>query len=193
MIFCRSCKRLSPHRSRFCGNCAKSFGARLCPKGHRNPVTAKACIECANADLSVATSYVSVRPLTLALSVLVVLFALKLAVANAAEVASLALNVLDHALCFVIGETLHSVLFRLAHLFLVAFVPFFLWWAVIERFKTPSKSIALYVKAVHILGKCAWRLLASVFIFLFVHDKDKKAKHERTERSKEGFIDGEEQ
>lgn len=185
MIFCRSCKRVSPHKSRFCGHCAKSFGGRLCPKGHKNPVFANCCTECASTELSTSTNFVSVRPLTFVFSTLVVLTVLKWSVSHFDEIATVLLAIFDWSLNYVTGESAMSLLCRFLHFLLLMFVPFLLWWAIAERFKTPSQSIGFYTKLVVFLGKCAARFLAALFQFLVVRDhNDEKNGRQRLKELK---------
>jgi hypothetical protein len=49
---CTACSEFNPGRPAFCGNCGRSFDARLCPRGHRNHRAAQFCGECGSADLS---------------------------------------------------------------------------------------------------------------------------------------------
>ncbi len=52
MKYCRSCRRIWPSGALYCGTCHRTFGARLCPKGHRNPVGARSCTTCGNRKLT---------------------------------------------------------------------------------------------------------------------------------------------
>jgi ribosomal protein L40E len=49
---CNTCRQISPHDARFCGSCGASFGVRLCPKFHENPIEAQYCRTCGSRDLS---------------------------------------------------------------------------------------------------------------------------------------------
>jgi len=49
---CHDCGRLSPEGALFCGACRSSFGVKLCPKLHINPVEVKYCFVCGSEELS---------------------------------------------------------------------------------------------------------------------------------------------
>src|SRR5713226_4221950 len=49
---CHDCGRLSPEGAVFCGTCRSSFGVKLCPKLHINPVEVKYCSVCGSEELS---------------------------------------------------------------------------------------------------------------------------------------------
>ena len=55
MIFCRSCGRVWPAESVYCGNCGKTFNARICPDGHTNPMFASVCLTCGSRKLTDGT------------------------------------------------------------------------------------------------------------------------------------------
>jgi hypothetical protein len=57
-VLCLTCLRLWPRGSRYCGGCGRSFGGRLCPKGHLSPRSALRCTACGDARLSQCTGYV---------------------------------------------------------------------------------------------------------------------------------------
>src|SRR5215217_4363725 len=52
MRYCRSCRRLSFGKPRFCRFCRRSFNIKLCPSGHPNIRGASFCEECGSSDLS---------------------------------------------------------------------------------------------------------------------------------------------
>lgn len=79
MRYCTSCNRFQPGTPTFCATCGRSFGVRLCPRGHQCPTTAAFCAECGSADLSIATPRPSARQRFLHLAFLVAALALALA------------------------------------------------------------------------------------------------------------------
>lgn len=50
---CTACFRFNPGQPTYCANCGRSFGVRICPRGHHNPRAALYCADCGSADLSV--------------------------------------------------------------------------------------------------------------------------------------------
>lgn len=52
---CTACFRFQPGRPTYCAHCGRSFGVRLCPRGHRSPRHVAYCAECGSADLSTPT------------------------------------------------------------------------------------------------------------------------------------------
>ena len=49
---CTSCFRYSPGRPSYCPHCGRSYGVRLCGRGHANPRHAQFCAQCGSDDLS---------------------------------------------------------------------------------------------------------------------------------------------
>ncbi len=49
---CTACYRFMPGNPTFCLNCGRSFGVRICARGHHNPRSAQFCEECGSSDLS---------------------------------------------------------------------------------------------------------------------------------------------
>ncbi len=52
MRYCYHCHRMTSGDPLFCGFCARTYDAKLCPRRHRNPVTVEVCSECGSRDLS---------------------------------------------------------------------------------------------------------------------------------------------
>jgi len=52
MRYCSNCKKLTSGKPPYCIHCGRTYGVRLCPRGHRNPRVAEACSECGSMDLS---------------------------------------------------------------------------------------------------------------------------------------------
>lgn len=52
MRYCSNCKKLTAGRPPFCNHCGRSYGVRLCPRGHKNPRAAEACSTCGSMELS---------------------------------------------------------------------------------------------------------------------------------------------
>jgi|SRR5581483_1015105 len=49
---CSSCFRFHPGHPTFCSFCGRSFGVRICSRGHINPRSAQFCSDCGSGDLS---------------------------------------------------------------------------------------------------------------------------------------------
>jgi RNA polymerase subunit RPABC4/transcription elongation factor Spt4 len=52
MRYCSNCKKLTAGKPPYCNFCGRSYGVRLCPRGHNNPRAAEACSECGSMELS---------------------------------------------------------------------------------------------------------------------------------------------
>jgi len=52
MRYCSNCKKLTAGKPPYCNFCGRSYGVRLCPRGHKNPRAAEACSECGSMELS---------------------------------------------------------------------------------------------------------------------------------------------
>jgi len=52
MRYCRNCHKFTAGQPAYCQFCARSYGVKLCPRGHKNPRAANACSECGSRDLS---------------------------------------------------------------------------------------------------------------------------------------------
>jgi hypothetical protein len=183
-----------PHTARFCGQCGRSFGVRLCPKGHASPPYANACTVCGSTELSVAVRYRSFRIATLALTSLLVLAALKAVVANIGLIASLSLALCDAVAAFVIGVSLTDMAFSLLHLALLSALPFFFAWVFFERCRLPSKSLQLYASVAYAVARLGTSSAVLVGRLLFSKGKGRDKKREEGARGKtgvRGFDDSE--
>jgi hypothetical protein len=49
---CNDCGRLSPEGALFCGTCRATFGVKLCPMRHLNPVGVTFCVQCGSEELT---------------------------------------------------------------------------------------------------------------------------------------------
>ncbi len=49
---CTACFRFHPGHPTFCSYCGRSFGVRICPRGHHNQRGVQFCSECGSPDLS---------------------------------------------------------------------------------------------------------------------------------------------
>lgn len=61
MILCRTCRRLWPKGSMYCGSCGGSLGKRLCPESHESPLSAMACTTCGSRKLTRGSPALSLR------------------------------------------------------------------------------------------------------------------------------------
>ncbi len=52
MRYCSNCKKLTSGKPPYCNFCGRSYGVRLCPRGHKNPRAAECCSECGSPELS---------------------------------------------------------------------------------------------------------------------------------------------
>ena len=52
MRYCNSCQKITSERPSYCNYCGKSYGQKLCSRGHPNPRGAEACSECGSRNLS---------------------------------------------------------------------------------------------------------------------------------------------
>ena len=52
MRYCNYCRKFTAGNAPFCNFCGRSYGVKLCPRGHKNPRAAEACSECGSMDLS---------------------------------------------------------------------------------------------------------------------------------------------
>lgn len=184
MNLCRSCRRLSPHGSRFCGQCGRSFGCRVCPKGHASPPYSNACTACGSTDLSVSVKYRTLRPPTLLLSAFLSLVVMKVVVANFGLLAGITLNICDWVMGFVTGATLADLAFSIVHFALLSVLPFFLVWVFFERCRLPSKSLGVYGKLVKATARTAIGCAVLVGRFPFSPRKDKEKRRDEKARGK---------
>ena len=49
---CTACFRYAAGRPTYCPHCGRSYGVRLCPRGHASPRNVQFCSICGSADLS---------------------------------------------------------------------------------------------------------------------------------------------
>src|SRR5712692_6709360 len=49
---CNDCNQLSPDGALFCGRCRATFGVKLCPKRHLNPIDVTYCLQCGSEELT---------------------------------------------------------------------------------------------------------------------------------------------
>lgn len=52
MRYCFSCRKITSGKPAYCNYCGKSYGVKLCPRGHSNPRGAEVCSECGSRNLS---------------------------------------------------------------------------------------------------------------------------------------------
>ncbi len=52
MRYCANCKKLTPGKPPYCNFCGRTYGVKLCPRGHKNPRIAECCSECGSMELS---------------------------------------------------------------------------------------------------------------------------------------------
>ena len=113
-MVCLSCRRASPAGSVYCGGCGRTFGSRICGKGHRNrPAPGLACCTtCGSLELTEATRYVPLRGTGIVLAGLAALGVWRWAIAHLALLGGLlwrgaldALAVLlDQAPCQIVSD-----------------------------------------------------------------------------------------
>jgi len=83
-MVCLSCRRASPTGSVYCGRCGRTFGSRICEKGHRNrPAPGLACCtSCGSMELTEAARYVPLRGAGIVLACLATLGVWRWAIAH---------------------------------------------------------------------------------------------------------------
>lgn len=119
MIFCRSCKKLWPAGSLFCGSCKRSFDGRRCPKLHLSPASARVCVVCGSNELTQAARSMRLGCLSVAFAWLIVLVLLRLGLENITATILTAYRLGDWVFGLVTGRSLSGVLFGLARCLLV--------------------------------------------------------------------------
>ena len=113
MILCLSCRALSPTGSLYCQRCRKSFGVKRCPKGHPNPASARYCTQCASESLGPSTPYLPLGLFVRALTWLILLSCLKVAIAHGPGILGLILQAAEALFGFLFGEPATAVLHRI--------------------------------------------------------------------------------
>ncbi len=105
MIYCLGCRKLLPARSKFCAYCQRSFGGRLCKRGHRSPVSAKCCTECGSKELSKPVGSLGLSCLVQVAASALALTCLKVGLDNLGWIALQVVRVLGAIGSFVLGES----------------------------------------------------------------------------------------
>ncbi|MBX3119691.1 MAG: hypothetical protein KF784_11545 [Fimbriimonadaceae bacterium] len=181
MILCLFCFRLWPKSAKFCGNCTRSFGCRLCSKGHRSPSVATVCVECASKDLSKPGRYLSLRPLSLVLALGLIFLGLKFTVANFGSISALAYQVADGVFGFVSGIGIARAVASIFNFLIILALPFVLGWILFERGKRPSVCLQAYWRLVGALSRLFVRSFSFVAKAVFAPQKRDKSKSKRKE------------
>ncbi len=52
MRYCRNCRKFTAGQPAYCQFCGRSYGVKLCPRGHKSPRAASVCSECGSHELS---------------------------------------------------------------------------------------------------------------------------------------------
>lgn len=177
MILCLTCHRLWPAGSKFCGHCAGSFGGRFCGKGHRNPVAARACIDCASTELSRPTASLSVRPMTVLAALVVALLLFKLIVLNAGTLLTWTGGLGDWLLAVTLGTGLQGFVAWLIRSALLLSLPFLFWWIVLERCRRPSASLTAYRELLKWLGRTGFRSTCTLYRWLAASSQQRQSKN----------------
>lgn len=61
MRYCFSCRKITSGEPSYCNFCGRSYGVKLCGRGHVNIRTAEACSTCGSRELSVPHSHPSTK------------------------------------------------------------------------------------------------------------------------------------
>jgi hypothetical protein len=181
---CLPCRRVWPSAARFCGRCGRSFGFRLCPKGHASPSVSSACLECGSKELSKTVSYVSLRPMTLAISMVVLLVVARVVATNFGGLVGAGIAILDATLRFVAGLGLADIAFAVFHVALLSAIPFVIGWIAFERGRTPSKCLRAYARLAGLAVRAAWWCVRGIGAMLAGNKRD------RAKEDKPKPIDG---
>ena len=59
MRYCTSCRKITSGQPSYCNYCGKSYGVKLCGRGHPNVRTADVCSVCGSLELSVPQARLS--------------------------------------------------------------------------------------------------------------------------------------
>ena len=62
MKICNDCRRYAPDNTLFCPACGASYGMKICPRSHPNPMSAIYCGRCGSPHLSRPHKMSSNRP-----------------------------------------------------------------------------------------------------------------------------------
>ncbi len=180
MILCLTCGRIWPSGSKFCGQCGKSFGARLCPKGHRNPAQSTLCTDCSSKELSKPGLYLNLKLVSIGLAFGVLILISRLIVRNASGIAACAFQLLDQIFRFVAGIGISELAAGIFNLLLALALPFVLGWIFFERGKRPSAWLGAYWRLVCAGARVALTCFRLLGRLLFARPRD-KAKTKRKE------------
>jgi hypothetical protein len=86
MVFCITCRYVSPSGSIFCSHCGRTFGARLCPSRHRNPIDAQHCVQCGKPKLTDPTRYLAFGWFSAVIAWTVIALVIKVIICNIKQI-----------------------------------------------------------------------------------------------------------
>ncbi|BDI31463.1 hypothetical protein CCAX7_35140 [Capsulimonas corticalis] len=161
MRLCLTCRYVSPEGAVHCGHCGRTFGARLCPSRHPSPPDAEYCVQCGKANVTDATRCLPLGWCTRALTLLIVLLALRWAFGSAPSLLQGMWNLSDWISLHLLGISLchmRAVLLQIAAWFVALFLVSYL---------LPG-SVGGHVRALLMRGAgVAARLARSVSLAIF--------------------------
>ncbi len=180
MKICLTCHRLSRHRAKFCLYCGRSFGGRLCRDSHLSSRQAKCCAECGSAELTHATSYLSLRLPQVILTVFLFLLAARIAVAALPFLASLFTQMFSGAFQFVFGITFIGLVFLFLRVLILAMLVEVAFRMILpKRLPTNLVTLQLTIGALTVAGRLLRKLISRVLGLDNEGLKDRKPKRRR--------------
>lgn len=108
MTICRECGKVSPSGSLFCEGCGKSFNARLCPAKHESSPEASFCPICGSDDLSDATKGFRFMFASRAVTIIVLVIALAIALPFLPSITGAIFHALTWIVSILFGSALSS-------------------------------------------------------------------------------------
>lgn len=184
MKLCLSCRRFSRHAAKFCANCCRSFGGRLCKDSHLSPRSARCCVECGSNELTKGTAYLSFRLPHLLLTMVAFIFLAKVVVVALPTVALLFSDAFSSTLHFVFGVSLLDVIFGILRLVVVLILV-----EIAIRMMLPKKlpSNLLTVKLAKLALVWTARLLGRLCVGLLGIEEPERAKQKKSKSQQKRF------
>lgn len=109
MIYCCNCRKLSASGSKYCVRCKKSFGGRLCEKGHLSPTDARCCRECGSSELAKPVRTVNLQLPTIVLAWILALLCLKMFWTIVPSLLQVTATVGDVVIRFIFAKPISSI------------------------------------------------------------------------------------
>lgn len=149
MKLCLTCRAIWRGDPLYCGRCGRSFDARYCQRGHKNPSEAEFCLTCGKADLTTPGPSRDFGMWTLLLAIVVLLVLIRALVYVGPTLLWSLLGVLNHLSGYVFGTPILGCFCPLV-------MPFVLWWLLIERGRLPSKALKALTTILGGIARFGW-------------------------------------